>query len=118
MPPYVMDRWQIKTTVLSAQSDLTIVVGPEWCERKHNVGRPKPSHQQCNMKSVNLQYNTLGCLDDGTNESSTKHLMLQVLFLSHDILQNSLHIILQIDGFLVLFNFSPVLSEFLDPNNF
>ena len=33
-----------------------------------------------NMKSVNLQYNTLGCLDDGTNESSTKRLMFQVLF--------------------------------------
>ena len=32
-------------------------------------------------KSVNLQYITLGCLDDGTNESSTKSLMFQVLFL-------------------------------------
>ena len=31
-------------------------------------------------KSVNLQYNTLGRLDNGTNESSTKHLMFQVLF--------------------------------------
>ena len=30
-------------------------------------------------KSVNLQYITLGCLDDGTNESSTKSLMFQVL---------------------------------------
>ena len=30
-------------------------------------------------KSVNLQYNTLGRLDDGTNESSTKRLMFQVL---------------------------------------
>ena len=30
-----------------------------------------------NLKSVNLQYNTLGCLDDGTNESSTKSLMFQ-----------------------------------------
>ena len=43
-----------------------------------------------NMKSVNLQYNTLGCLDDGTNESSTKRLMFQVLFFFHDFLQNSL----------------------------
>ena len=33
-----------------------------------------------NLKSVNLQYNTLGRLDDGTNESSTKRLMFQVLF--------------------------------------
>ena len=32
------------------------------------------------VKSVNLQYITLGCLDDGTNESSTKSLMFQVLF--------------------------------------
>ena len=34
------------------------------------------------QKSVNLQYtcNTLGCLDNGTNESSTKRLMFQVLF--------------------------------------
>ena len=34
------------------------------------------------LKSVNLQYNTLCCLDDGTNESSTKRLMFQVLFFS------------------------------------
>ena len=33
-----------------------------------------------NLKSVNLQYITLGCLDDGTNKSSTKSLMFQVLF--------------------------------------
>ena len=32
------------------------------------------------LKSVNLQYNTPVCLDDGTNESSTKRLMFQVLF--------------------------------------
>ena len=31
-------------------------------------------------KSVNLQYITLGGLHDGTNESSTKSLMFQVLF--------------------------------------
>ena len=31
-------------------------------------------------KSVNLQYNTLGRLDDGTNKSSSKRLMFQVLF--------------------------------------
>ena len=34
-------------------------------------------------KSVNLQYITLGCLDDGTNELSTKSLMFQVLFFLH-----------------------------------
>ena len=32
------------------------------------------------LKSVNLQYITLGYLDDGTNESSTKSLMFQLLF--------------------------------------
>ena len=30
-------------------------------------------------KSVNLQYITLGCLDNGTNQSSSKSLMFQVL---------------------------------------
>ena len=34
------------------------------------------------QKSVNLQYNTLGRLDDGTNELWTKSLMFQVLFFS------------------------------------
>ena len=33
------------------------------------------------LKSVNLQYITLGCLDDGTNKSSTRSLMFQVLIL-------------------------------------
>ena len=32
------------------------------------------------MGTVNLQYITLGCLDDGTNKSSTKSLMFQILF--------------------------------------
>ena len=41
------------------------------------------------LKSVNLQYNTLGRLDDGTNKSSTKRLMFPVFFF-HDFLQNSL----------------------------
>ena len=41
-------------------------------------------------KSVNLQINTLGRLDDGTEESSTKRLMFQVLFLFYDFLQDSL----------------------------
>ena len=34
------------------------------------------------LKSVNLQNDTLGCLDDGTNESSTKSLIFQALFFS------------------------------------
>ena len=33
------------------------------------------------LKSVNLQYNTLVCWDDGPNESSTKRLMFQVSFI-------------------------------------
>ena len=32
------------------------------------------------QKFVNVQYNTLGRLDNGTNESSTKRLMLQVQY--------------------------------------
>ena len=34
------------------------------------------------QKSVNLQYIMRDCLDGGTNESSTKRLMFQVLFFS------------------------------------
>ena len=33
-----------------------------------------------NLKSDNLQYNTLACWVDGTNDSSTKLLMFQVFF--------------------------------------
>ena len=33
------------------------------------------------LKSVKLQYIMLGCLDDGTNKSSTKSLMIPVLLL-------------------------------------
>ena len=36
--------------------------------------------ENTDQKSVNLQYITLGCLDDGTNESSTKSLIFQALF--------------------------------------
>ena len=46
--------------------------------------------QNIHLKSINLQYNTLGRLDNGTNEWSTKRLMFQVLFFFYDILQNSL----------------------------
>ena len=35
----------------------------------------KPLKTVTDVKSVNLQYITLGCLDDGTNESSTKSLI-------------------------------------------
>ena len=40
----------------------------------------------CQLKSVNLQYNTLGRLDNGTNESSD---VPSIIFF-HDFLQNSL----------------------------
>ena len=43
-----------------------------------------------NLKSVNLRYIKLGRWADGTNESSTKRLMFQVLFLFHNFLQSSL----------------------------
>ena len=35
------------------------------------------------LKSVNLQYITLVCLDDGPNESSTKRQMFKVLLFFH-----------------------------------
>ena len=41
------------------------------------------------MKSDNLQYNTLSRWVDGINDSSTKRLMFQVLFF-YNFLQNSL----------------------------
>ena len=37
------------------------------------------------MKSVNLQYNTQGQWVDGSNDSSTKHLMFQVFFFSKNL---------------------------------
>ena len=40
----------------------------------------KYSGEPYDINSVNLQYITLGCLDDGTNESWTKSLMFEVLF--------------------------------------
>ena len=41
-------------------------------------------------KSVNLQYNTPVRWDDGPNESSTMHLIFQLLLFFHHFLQNSL----------------------------
>ena len=38
------------------------------------------------LKSDNLQYNTLGRWVDGTNDSSTKRLMFQALFFFHNFL--------------------------------
>ena len=49
-------------------------------ERSNEGERDPFIHQEERIqKSVNLQYITLGCLDDGTNKSSTKSLMFQVL---------------------------------------
>ena len=48
------------------------------------------SSQYRGQKSDNLQYNMLGGRVAGTNYSSTKRLMFQVLFFSHYFLQNSL----------------------------
>ena len=47
------------------------------------------------IKSNNLQYDTLVCWADGTNDSSTKHLTFQVLIFFHKILQNSLQKLFQ-----------------------
>ena len=50
------------------------------CCQAESLGLLLLSPSSLLFKSVNLQYNTLGCLDHGTNESSTKRLMFQVLF--------------------------------------
>ena len=64
------------------------------------------------LKSVNLQYNTLVRWADGTNDSSTKHLMFQVSFLECQtigrrvvcpIVPENQHIILQIVGFQIFY---------------
>ena len=46
---------------------------------EYNVTRI-PFCLRCYHKSVNLQYITLVCLDDGTNESLNERLMFQVSF--------------------------------------
>ena len=48
------------------------------------------SDQLPNIKSNNVQYNMRGHWVAGTNDSSINCLMFQVLFFSHDFLQNSL----------------------------
>ena len=53
------------------------------CEIHNNLSA------QCACFEI-LQYNTLVPCADGTNDSSTKRLMFQVLFFFHKILQNSL----------------------------
>ena len=53
------------------------------------------SKNRLHLKSDNLQYNTLGRWIAGTNDSSTKRLMFQVLFFLHNFLQNSLQKLFQ-----------------------
>ena len=48
------------------------------------------AEMNCDQKSDNLHYDMLVCWFAGTNDSSTKLLMFQVLFFFHKILQNSL----------------------------
>ena len=80
-----------------------MVHNQEWFQKRagHNGTRVKlPNYIKTQMnlvfycqrgqKFVNLQYNTLVCWADGTNNLSTKRLMFQLLFLIHKILQNSL----------------------------
>ena len=57
----------------------------------HHISKEKPlakfltfltalDYEFNQLKSVNLQYNMLGCLEDATNQWSTKRLMFQVSF--------------------------------------
>ena len=55
-----------------------------------NGPSPKKEMVIGEVKSVNLQYNTLDRWADETNDSATKHLMVQVSFFFHKILQYSL----------------------------
>ena len=57
-----------------------------------NLGLKYGKTQESVYKSNNLQYNTMVHCFTGTNDSSTKYLMFQVLFLFifHNFLQNSL----------------------------
>ena len=60
------------------------------------------------LKSDNLQYNTLGRWVTGTNDSSTKHLMFQVLFFFHNFLQNSLENSFQYIFLFFLYKFTKI----------
>ena len=48
--------------------------------RTHQIHYVIALSAQSSVKSVNLQYNTLVCWADGTNDTSTKRLMFHVLF--------------------------------------
>ena len=54
-------------------------IGVHICELVKIDDAPSSKPTQPTFKKfVNFQYNMLGCLDDGINESSTKCLMFQV----------------------------------------
>ena len=49
-------------------------------DHKHIRGQKHLEEVEQKLKSVNLQYNTLGCWFVWINEPATKHLMFQALF--------------------------------------
>ena len=63
------------------------------------------NHRCINPTIFNI--NTLGCWVTGTNDSSPKRLMFQVLFFSHCFLQNSLQKLFQFI-FLFFYNFTEI----------
>ena len=51
-------------------------------DQKHIRGQKHLEEVEHKLKSVNLQYNTLGCWFVWINEPATKRLMFQALFFS------------------------------------
>ena len=72
---------------------------------------PKPD-----QKFVNLQYITLGCLDDGTNESSNKRMMFQAIFFSW-FLAKLFAKILSIYFLIFLYNYKNKIKSFECPKS-
>ena len=54
--------------------------------KRKGISEEKPK----DLKSINLQYNMLGCLDNGTNEALTKASDIPSITFFHDFLQNYL----------------------------
>ena len=87
--------WSCRDIIYSKKISTTSMFnGPQWprqipSNRRHSPLQRIHESSTTYMKSVNLQYNTLGRMDDGKNESSTKCLMFQVFIFFHNFLQNS-----------------------------
>ena len=88
-----------------------------WIEQvalsKWPINQFKPIQQ----KFVNLQYNMLGCLEDGTNKLLTKRLIFQVLFFFSWFLAKFFTKILSIYLFVILYNYKIKILSFECPKS-